>query len=688
MLGLAAAAIAATGASAATAAPASLTVDARAGQVSKAAAGLRRTGLRVQRREGRRLQVVADASRVSSLERIPGVAGARVASAPFADAAAETQGLWRSGADVLGRVAGGGRGVTIAVLDLGFGAGMARLQALGELPPPGRIETLSFDAAHGLAGANAYGNRTNHGEIVAQTVYDYAPEARYLFVNYHTEADFLAATEAIIARRPDIVVHSNSFLEGPFDGTGPMARAVDRAAGAGILWFNSAGNYGLLHWEGTWADADADGDLDWPNGDTWTFTSGAGQPISLALSWTSPPGGVPTDLDLILERQQPDGTWAPAMGSVDRQSAGLPTAERITGYAPSIEGVYRLRVVHVSGPPPDGRITLFSREVRTQDIGGTIEDSIPTPGDAAGSITVGAVDWRGNALKSYSSQGPTDDGRLKPDVVAPTNTQIMGPNGLRAVGGTSNSAPNAAGAAAVMLAAARRAGGNPSAAEIRGQLDALALDLGPPGPDVAYGWGRVRVSLDPPRIGRLRPARLASIRKRATVKFTGLTRSRLTSWTLTVRRCARGRASPEVSARHHHRHAPPGPGVAPPARPDPGCPGQSRRPGVAGVRGQHPPAPRGQAGGPGEEGQEAPRRLAARRRPRQGRRGQAQGHRHDLVGLRPAPGQALEPGRARAAATGAARPPRRGPLPRAGRPRGPGGQHRQGEPSHPGEVIG
>ena len=152
---------------------------------------------------------------------------------PSATTSQVSQGIERTGADVLGRVADGGAGLTIAVLDLGFGQNLARLQTLGEIPPPEQVETLSFDAANGLAGRNAYGNRTNHGEIVAQTVFDYAPKARYLFVNYHTEADFLAATDALIARRPDIVVHSNSFIEGPFDGTGPLARAVNRAAAAG-----------------------------------------------------------------------------------------------------------------------------------------------------------------------------------------------------------------------------------------------------------------------------------------------------------------------------------------------------------------------------------------------------------------------------------------------------------------------
>jgi hypothetical protein len=533
-LGLAAAAAlaCAVAASAAAAAPRSIAVQAERGEVARAAVALGRSGLKIQRRRGGQLQVVADPRRARALSRLPGVAGARVASGAFADAPAVSQGIERSGADVLGRVAGGGEGLVIAVLDLGFGQNLATQQARGELPPAGQLETLSFDAAGGLAGTNAYGNRTNHGELIAQTLFDYAPKARYLFVNYHTEGDFIAAADAVTARRPDIVVHSNSFIEGPFDGTGPSARAVDRAAAAGILWFNSAGNYAQRHWSGEWTDADADGDLDWPNGDAWTFERGPGLPITFALSWTSPPGGPATDIDLILERLEPSGAWTPVMGSSDRQSAGAPSAERIVGYSSSVGGVFRLRAALSSGPPPEVPLTLFSREIAVTDIGGTTASSTPTPGDAAGAIAVGAVDWRGDRFKAYSSQGPSDDGRLKPDLVAPTDTRLMGPNGQRSVGGTSIAAPNAAGAAAVLLAAERRAGRFPSAGEIRGQLGALAVDLGTPGPDPVFGAGRVRVSIDAPRMAALEPTPFSSIRGKVTVRFKALSRSKVTQWAL------------------------------------------------------------------------------------------------------------------------------------------------------------
>jgi hypothetical protein len=362
----------------------------------------------------------------------------------------------------------------------------------------------------GIAGANAYGNATNHGELVAQTVYDFAPNARYIFVSYHSEADFLAATDWLITRRPDIVVHSNSFIEGPFDGTGPEAQAVDRAAAAGILWFNSAGNYAELHWAGPWADADGDEVLDLGAGGV--FERAAGAPVTFALSWPAPDGNIPTDLDLVLETQLPDGTWSVVRSSTDSQAAGARSSERFVGYVPQTQALFRVRVMHVSGPEPPGTISLFSREVPLGPLGGSTVSSVPTPGDAAGSISVGAVDWRGNTLKSYSSQGPTLDGRAKPDVVAPTNTRILGPSGPRAVGGTSNAAPNAAGVAAVLLSAQRAAKIPFSYDVIRSILESTALDLGEPGPDSAFGHGRVRAESDPPELALVSPVPGAAVR--------------------------------------------------------------------------------------------------------------------------------------------------------------------------------
>ena len=98
-------------------------------------------------------------------------------------------------------------------------------------------------------------------------MWDIAPGARYTFVNYHTQLELSQAVDWLIngpdgKPRVDIVVHSNSFLDGPFDGTGVAAQAVNRAHDAGIFWANSAGNYAHRHWEGVAGDPDKDG---WAN---------------------------------------------------------------------------------------------------------------------------------------------------------------------------------------------------------------------------------------------------------------------------------------------------------------------------------------------------------------------------------------------------------------------------------------
>jgi hypothetical protein len=72
--------------------------------------------------------------------------------------------------------------------------------------------------------------------------------------------------------------------------------------------------------------------------------------------------------------------------------------------------------------------------------------------------------------------------------------------------GTSASAPHVGGAAALLMQVARRAGLPSDAGTITTQLESQALDLGPPGPDNAYGYGLLRLDLTPPAILATTPA--------------------------------------------------------------------------------------------------------------------------------------------------------------------------------------
>jgi len=244
---------------------------------------------------GGRLKAALQSGELAAVRRSPAVATAEIAETSSADAVI-SQGVALSGADALQRSGHDGSGITIVVLDQAFGAA-SRLNALAgtELPPIERQHRQTFDVTYGLAGRDFNANSSRHGEFVSEIVYDMAPAANYWFVNYHTPDEFGQAVDYIVNTiKPNIVVHSNSFLFGRFDGTGWFAQKVDQAAAAGILWVNSAGNYRTRHWEGPWSDADGDGNLDVPgDGNAFRFELAATNRPACDISWagaTSDPG--------------------------------------------------------------------------------------------------------------------------------------------------------------------------------------------------------------------------------------------------------------------------------------------------------------------------------------------------------------------------------------------------------------
>lgn len=93
---------------------------------------------------------------------------------------------------------------------------------------------------------------------------------------------------------------------------------------------------------------------------------------------------------------------------------------------------------------------------------GAASNTIGTPGNAKSAVTVGALDHAGAlTIAGFSSRGPTDDGRVKPDIVAPGvnivsalgNSISAGPTIApltQSISGTSMSTPTVAGGAALM----------------------------------------------------------------------------------------------------------------------------------------------------------------------------------------------------------------------------------------------
>ncbi len=395
--------------------------------------------------------------------------------APAATGALISQGGVRMGADALWSRGLLGQGQTVAVLDEGF-SGLDRSIALGELPPREAMTIRSFDPESGLEGRTEFGLPTQHGVRMAELIHDLAPEARLVLVGYRTIDQFEEAAAWIASQGIPIVSHSNSFLTPPFDGTGRAARAVDAAAAAGVLWVNSAGNYGQRHWRGG-RRGRGHRHPDRPGAAPRCCSASAGPRPRWPRAWRS-------------SARTPQGrgsrsSAAPRPGRGTRSPRPSPPTRARGGW--SCARTRARRRSSASSPRPSGSVALA-----------VADGSIPTPGDAAGALSVGAVKWTGVDLEPYSSEGATAGGPAKPDLVAPTyvtsNPEWPG------TAGTSSSAAHVAGAAA-LLRQERLARGAPVApADLRAVLVATALDLGRRGADPLYGAGMARLDATAPSL--------------------------------------------------------------------------------------------------------------------------------------------------------------------------------------------
>ena len=123
---------------------------------------------------------------------------------------------------------------------------------------------------------------------------------------------------------------------------------------------------------------------------------------------------------------------------------------------------------------------------------------ITVPADGPNVIAVGAVGLTQPVIAPFSSRGPTADGRLKPDVVAPGVSVITADTartsagdgkraGYRRMRGTSFAAPLVSGVSALL----REIHPTWTPNQVAEALRTTARDLGDAGPDTTYGWGLV-----------------------------------------------------------------------------------------------------------------------------------------------------------------------------------------------------
>lgn len=422
-----------------------------AGQI----AALTRLGARVHRTSDVRAQVIAPVSRLVDIACLPSVASVDLPQRPVPLQIPPTISEGVQLTNALSLQWGGltGLGTSVAIIDQGF-----LDYDTAELPA--NVITRSFRSDGIVDGI------TDHGTAVAEIVGDMAPNVNMYLLAVDTEMDTEAALEYCIQNDIDIVNISLGWLYGPFDGTHSLDKAVNRARATGVLPVIAAGNFAQRHWAGQWVDADGDGILEYDTNDEGisVTTTGAGEVIRVYLSWfqTASPQGTKadvTDRDYDLELVDPSGVVIAT--SAVTQNGNDPPSETLIAFARA-PGNYDIRIRAMSPNIITGPTDEFQLFCWTHDFETALqvpETSLSIPGTASGALTIGAtravadvpdpnIDYPVDTLEPFSSQGPTVDGRHKPELSGPDAVQTS--TSLSPFFGTSAAAPHVAGGAALL----------------------------------------------------------------------------------------------------------------------------------------------------------------------------------------------------------------------------------------------
>jgi len=372
-------------------------------------------------------------------------------------------------ADIAQSIGQTGSGAKVAVIDGGFNISNIEIsQNIQE------FRSFRFDDS-------IEGDNPAHGTACAEIIVDVAPDVELYLFTIDTDLDFISAVNYAVSLGVDIISISVGFYNlGAYDGSSSVSEVLELARNSGVLPITAAGNEANKHWSGVFSDSDLD---DWHNFDvndeTNSFDLDEGETVIIYLSWNDWISRT-QDYDIYLYK---DGE--PDLELVDysnnRQSGFRRPTESIFYTADSTD------TYHISIFRDSANINvMFDLYI----LGGSNREYIVSSGsisnvpDSKGSLSVGALNWVTGDLESFSSRGPTADGRLKPDITGPDGVSTTSYSG--GFFGTSAAAPHVAGIAALIV------GSNPSisANALASIIESTAVDLGDQGKDNLYGSGK------------------------------------------------------------------------------------------------------------------------------------------------------------------------------------------------------
>jgi subtilisin family serine protease len=367
-----------------------------------------------------------------------------------------------------------GTGVRVGVLDLGF-------QNADQI-----TERIHFP--DDVNAANIINGNQVHGTEILEIMHAIAPEADYYLYPVSPAGDNVRqAVDWLIEQQVQVVAFAASTLDLPLNGDNVSARQMDRLADSGAIVVVSAGNHGRSILSDTFQDTNGDGWHEYTGGYSgWGVTPLQSSRFGQAhLRWDDVWGSASIDLDLYILGADARTVIAASTDIQNGNNGMLPFEDTFFNM---IAGRQYYVAIRAKDPSQSisARFYLFVDDAVLSTA--SMESSIMAPGDSLQAITVGGLE-RDGTIYDRSGRGPTWDGRLKPELVAPSRL-ILSERGLTyEFEGTSAATPVVAGVVVLL----RQMMPDATAEDIKTYLYTNARDIVAIGPDNYSGYGIVSI---------------------------------------------------------------------------------------------------------------------------------------------------------------------------------------------------
>lgn len=315
-----------------------------------------------------------------------------------------------------------GEGVKVGVIDFGF---------------EGSDEILGDNVQNEASFGETSFDSSTHGTAVAEVVLGDAPQSDLYLASVSASGDdsFGEAVDWMIAEDVDIIVVSLATYGQPYDGEGAISQAISDARAQGIITTAAAGNAAESHWVGNFTDNDP---IEFVEGQSRNhIIQDSTEPVHIRFSKEDWSDARTTSQSYEMEIYDGDQMIDSIVLTGEDAVVGTSIVGDDLSFEIKRDGIDR----------EDVPIEVFGFGVDNPDFEYyTQNGSIVSPATSPDSLAIGA--WGNGELRSFSSHGPTPDGRIGVDVVAPDG-QILESYDEEFIG-TSGAAPNVAGSLAAL----------------------------------------------------------------------------------------------------------------------------------------------------------------------------------------------------------------------------------------------